>query len=348
MSPSELGRRLGAPGFGLPAWLGAGDDSTTGPLIVLAESAGTNVMDLMAACRLALDDAGRSARLVVGDDRRDPERAAALAAAAAPWADCCIGHFGSRTARPASRIYGERGVPFLAPGCSADDLCGPHAPTTLQLFGRDAEQRACLADAARAAGGSAVIVGQTGNYGADLAQGLAADLKDIGVLACSLLSLDELERKPPSPGAGARALILCGSKEFARAGLAALAGRGPQAALLLSDDSFGADFSPLLPVGARGGVAFLRETSATLLDQDADRLRRRAQRMLGTAPGAYFETSYLAVRAFVEAWARAGPADRAGWRESLLSQRWPTPFGELSLSPEGRLRGHVWALRPFP
>ncbi|MBP2314294.1 ABC transporter substrate-binding protein [Azospirillum soli] len=342
------------PDFAIPPWLGTGRpaDGDDGPLIALVESAGPNVMDLFAACTLALADDGLPARIVVGDDRRDPAVAAAAAQAAVrAGADVVIGHFGSRTALPARRIYHTAGVPFLAPGSSADDLCGAEAATTLQFFGRDREQVECLAAAElrELPSGRVAIIAQARNYGARLGADLMVRLHgrhDVAAVSLVTPDLADVRAGFRNTGFGAnlRRLFVFGSQEFAHAVVKQKAVRTAPWPIIFSDDSFGAPFLTSPDIAARSSVAFLVDEGQRLVDQPAAELRARATGLLGRPPGAYFSTSYLAVRAYAEAWRKAGNTGPAAVLAAIRAQIWETPYGRLRLSFEGRLTGHQWAL----
>jgi branched-chain amino acid transport system substrate-binding protein len=312
------------------------------PRLGLCESGGENGEDLVAATLLALDDAGVSAQILPGDDGRDPIQARAVATAlCAAGVNAVIGHFGSTTALPASRIYGAGAVPFLAPGTSSPNLCTAEALTTLQLFGTDDEQLACLY--AASSDPSVLILGEIRNCGAGLAERLFLRRSGGSRQARVLYLPRGQEIVPAGALRGVGAIYVLGSREFA-AGVcrrpAVIASRLP---ILLSDDSF----SPSLFLDrhlSRGQVAFLYETGDLLVDRHSDAMRGRGAHLLGRLPGPYFETSYVAARAIAAAWGATGSTDRAAVLGFIRARRWSSPYGLLGFDGCGRLSGHRWTM----
>ncbi len=344
--PAPLhGFHLPADASHAPAFLGGPE----APLVGLCESGGENGKDLIAAALLGFGDGGLAVRIRAGDDARDPDRARAVAMELCEaGVDAVIGHFGSTTALPASRVYGAAGVPFLAPGTSAPHLCADTAPTTLQLFGTDTEQVACLRDAG--AGRPALIVGELRNCGASLAESLFLQLTGACRQARVIYLPRGREAVPPGALAGVDVVYVLGSSEFAAAICRLPALAIPGLPVLLSDDSFSPD---LFEIGLfrtgrdlAASVAFLDETGDVLVDRSAAAIRRRAGAVLGRAPGPYFDTSYIAARALAAVWHTNSPRDRAAVLASLRSRSWQSPYGVLSFDARGRLTGHRWAMVP--
>ncbi|MEQ8966366.1 MAG: hypothetical protein RID91_11115 [Azospirillaceae bacterium] len=338
-----------APSLAIPDWLASADPADpTAPRLVLAESAGPNAADLFAATALAAEDAGIRPVVAIGDDRRDPDAARAVAHEAAAVApDAVIGHFGSRTAMAAGEVYGNAGIAFLAPGSSADDLCGPDRPTTRQIFGRDAEQRAVLEAAARSAGPAILILGERDNYGAGLARDLSGAVAgDPAVRTATVRILDRygaggLPRDEAGPGAAP--VFLLGSQDFATAVVDS--GRLPRAGVLVfSDDSHGAPVVERPDIAPRAATVFLDRPGTRLVDRAASDIRERAAARLGRAPGPYLETTYLAVRAVLDAWSPADGRARRRVLDTIDAAVWETPYGRLRLDAQGRLAGHRWCL----
>ena len=66
----------------------------------------------------------RSVGVIWGDDRADPQQAAAVARRfIAVGVEAVVGHFNSECARTAGVLYRDAGVPFLMPAATAPDLC---------------------------------------------------------------------------------------------------------------------------------------------------------------------------------------------------------------------------------
>jgi len=320
---------------------GGADD----PCLAVCESAGANADDLMAAVRLAMEDAGRLVQLRIGDDQRNPEITLGLARGLCEQrVRYVIGHFGSATARAASQVYGASNVLFLAPGSSSPALCGKHAPTTLRFFGSDDEQLECLVEAV-ADGKPALILAQQGNYGACLGSALFSRLARTQHRLAICYGRPHSGNVSPPILDVARVLVL-GSREFAAFACTRTPLRQGSSEILLSDDSFNpAILESGIPV-ERCRIAFLAERDAVLVDRPVDQVRARAAALLGRPPGGYFDTAYLAARAVALAWDRVGASDPWQVRNVLLSQSWRSPYGPLRLSAEGNLTGHRWAMLP--
>ena len=130
-------------------------------------------MDLRAAVRLGLADSNSPAFVSFYDDHRSAQDAVKVAETIADaGVKYAIGHFSSKAAVAASRVYGQHEILFLAPGSSAPSLCGAASPTTVQMFGTDDEQLDCLTNGIQSLSGSAIVLAQVGTYGAELARGL--------------------------------------------------------------------------------------------------------------------------------------------------------------------------------
>jgi hypothetical protein len=339
--------RLRLPAWAVPPTLRG---PVAGPVVLAVESAGDNAMDLLAAAVVAAEPAGDGARpfrLVVGDDQRAAEPARALArAAVAAGVDAVIGHFSSPVARAVAPIYGAAGIPFFAPGSSANDLSDDPAAPVIQPFARDGGQVSVLADAMAAHGGPAAIVAQTGNAGEALGRALAERLTAAGRPAL-LIPAEAGETAGVPTGGRAPIVAVLGSKEFATDWLARPSARGV-GAVLLSDDSDGstAVAAALDRLGLPGRVATPASDGPMLVDGPVAPLRAQAAELLGRAPGPYFVSSLLAFR--LALFARAAGARTAGETiVALQSRAWPSPFGLLRFDPMGRAEGFTWRLAPI-
>jgi branched-chain amino acid transport system substrate-binding protein len=316
------------------------------PLLAVCESEGPNSMDLCAAVRLALADSGSPAFVSFYDDHRSAEEAIKVADAVADaGVKYVIGHFSSNAAMAASRIYGQHGIVFLAPGSSAPELCGPSSPTTLQAFGTDDEQLDCLTDAIKALSGSVTLLAQAHTYGAELARGLLQRLAE----HCTRLAVYYLTRPPESAPFRIYAndvAVVLGSQEFASSWLQNFQRDSAPQHILLSDDCFTPKLFQNGNLATRCSIAFLRKCSDTIVDQNLTSLRQRAATLLGRTPGPYFETSYIATRALATAWRSTDVRKPDTVLRDLLKQQFSSPFGTLQFSGDGRLRGHRWQMVP--
>jgi len=333
----------------IPQWLSSSGviaGAGKAPVVGICEGEGSRAYDVLAALRLALEDAGQSVHLHVADDRCCPDDALAAARRlVAAGAQFVIGHFDRAAARAASRVYSRAGTVFIAPGTPETRLCGRDSSTTIQLFGTDDEQVECLAGAGAPAAAT-TIVAQAGSHamhlGRELFHRLTRTHRRLKVLCLSAEQISACAGQM----AGHDRIFVIGSQDFAGAvchvpGVAT--GKGP---IFLSEASFAAGRETLGPPIERCRVAFLEQRDYVVIDRPAAALRSRAMLLLGRAAGASFEMSYLAVRALTAAWNNPGIADPTAVRQSLLRKAWRSPYGVLRLTPAGRLSGHRWSMVP--
>lgn len=324
-------------------------NTAASPLLAICESEGPNSMDLCAAVRLGLADSNSSAFVSFYDDHRSAQDAVKVAETiAGAGVKYAIGHFSSKAAVAASRVYGRHDILFLAPGSSAPSLCGAASPTTIQMFGTDDEQLDCLTSAIQCRAGSVIVLAQVGTYGAELARGLLQRLAP----HCSRFSMFYFTNPPktlPFRAHDDDVIAILGSQEFASEWLHGLLRDAGCPDILLSDDCFTPTLFSDPGIAARCSIAFLEKHNGAdelIVDQDIRSLHNRAATLLGRMPGPYFETSYIATRALTAAWKNAGAENPIAVLRSLLSGRWRSPFGLLKFSGEGRLQGHRWRMIP--
>src|SRR5258708_10579464 len=87
------------------------------PLLAICESEGPNSMDLCAAVRLGLADSNCAAFVSFYDDHRSAQDAIKVAETIADaGVKYAIGHFSTKAAVAASRIYGPHDTVVVAPG----------------------------------------------------------------------------------------------------------------------------------------------------------------------------------------------------------------------------------------
>ena len=147
-----------------------------------------------------------------------------------------IGHFGSVTALPASRIYRDRKVLFLVPGSSHPALCDMTQGTTLRFFGSGDGQIACL-DSAATLTSSALLLAQRGNYGERLGRALFQRLTATAKNARILYLKPDSPTSPSRLVANHNLIYLCGSQEFSMRFAANLWFR-PGTTCVFSDDAY--------------------------------------------------------------------------------------------------------------
>jgi branched-chain amino acid transport system substrate-binding protein len=315
------------------------------PLLALCGTKGPHAADLCAAVELALTDSNNPVATRFYDDERSANRAKQIAeAVAAAGTKYVIGHFSSQAALSASRIYGRNEIVFLAPGTSAPALCSDASPTTLQVFGTDDEQLDCLISAAKRLSRSVIVLAQAQTYGSELARRLFPLL----TAHCERLAVLYFD-KPPPPTLPLNVrvddvLLILGAHEFANKLLCGPLKSTICSRVLLSDDCFTATLFSDPDVAARCSIAFLEESSETIVDQKLGDLRKRATKLLGRVPGPYFETSYIATRALAAAWQAVGADSPLAVLNNLLDGAWHSPFGLLKFSTDRRLQGHRWGM----
>lgn len=321
--------------------------AVTGPLLAVCGTAGPHAADLQVAIELGLSDENTSARTFYYNDQRSGRRAQEVASEiAASGTKYVVGHFSTPAALAASRIYGDQGIVFLAPGTSAPDLCTSTSTTTVQLFGTDDEQLECLARAAIELGRSILLLSQTGTYGARLAASLVPRLTP----CCRKLAALYLNEEPPGrlPVAveASDVLVILGPQDFAARLFTGALRSVSLGQILMSDDCFTPSLFLESDLASRCSVAFLEKQSGMLIDRQVSELRHRARQVLGRSAGPYFETSYIAARALAVAWREVGSDDPFAVLRYILGHAWQSPFGLLSFSAERRLRGYRWRMIP--
>jgi len=329
----------------LPEWIHTAahlHDETTSRVLAVCESEGPNRFDLLAAVDLAVTDARSSVRTVFFDDRRDADVAVEVAhnvAHARPTA--VIGHFSSVTALPASRVYRDRKVLFLAPGSSHPALCDMEQSTTLRFFGTDDGQIDCLSRVVKPASNTLVLA-QRGNYGERLGRALFERFAAITARANVLYLMPDSPAVSPRLIAEHDLIYLCGSQEFS-VQLAESLWFRPGVTCVFSDDAYTAALRAP-PLGAKVYAAFLSLAGDIVIDQSHAMLSTRAASLLGRPPGPYFLTSYIAIRALCGAWQENSPNNTDDMLRALKRAAWKTPFGSLSLNHNGELQGCEWQL----
>lgn len=339
--PAQLTRKAAT----VPAWcaprLGKRDNAI-GPHLLLVDSAGANHEDLLAAwCVIGADRLGATA--IIGDDQRSPALVGDMIAAALHEGpiNAVIGHFSSPVARRAAQVYAKAGIPFFAPGSSADTLALDASNPVFQLFARDSGQIDAIVTAL-SGDRNIIALGETGNAGEAL---LSALHRRIGArLDTTLRSSDALA----ACNLRGRTVVILGSKEYAASALYHMArGFGPKA-VLLSDDSLcapeveNAATRISCPVRVTGLVDGRGETLPGGLDVKAT--EAEAEELLGRRPGPYFLTSCIAVTLAIRAY-QAGFRTPLEMRDHLSGQRICSPYGRLTLAETGAFNGFTWTTR---
>ncbi|MEG9883497.1 MAG: hypothetical protein V6Z86_02550 [Hyphomicrobiales bacterium] len=242
--------------------------------------------------------------------------------------------------RDAAQYYKSCGIPFFAPGSSADDLLESPTYPIFQLFARDSGQIAAICDSLDPCQPS-VAVGQSANAGASL---LAMLQK---ARPCELSVYNDMYGIPVGDING-KPLILLGSKEFAIAALTALPPQEQPSIVYLSDDCL--DSTAIRAIANKLKfpifVAALKRLSEQpyILWYEAKNIEREAIRLLGRQPGPYFLTSWIAIYLTLLAMEQKS-CSPSQLLHRLQQHDWSTPYGSLSFDNYGRANGFNWELR---
>ncbi|MEP2781112.1 MAG: ABC transporter substrate-binding protein [Pseudoruegeria sp.] len=328
----------------LPNWFQSLNRPTTPTdlCILLSDSCGENIEDLLLAWSLNMVDR-RGIRVMIVDDQRDPETCAEMLTQIFEderRPDLAVGHFSSPVARRAAAVYAQYGIPYFAPGSSADDLAvDPKAPV-FQMFGLDSGQISALCAPLMSAT-SAVVCGQPGNAGATLLRALCS------AAPCPIAAFSHISEVQPSALSG-QPLVLLGSKEYVAEALTQLDPVMVPSALYISDDSLGSRTvrQAAAQLGCPAFVTALQRDVANgfLLGTDVQTIERDAARVLGRTPGPYFLSAWAAIYLATSA-CRKGHLRPADMLRYLQSQAWHTPFGNLHFAATGQAKGFNWELK---
>jgi ABC-type branched-subunit amino acid transport system substrate-binding protein len=305
--------------------------------------------ELIGGVILAVQDAGAPVELIWRDDQRNEEAARRAARSLVDEAVVAvIGHLSASAALPASEIYADAGVVFLAPGTTHPALTKWPGGCVFRVCGRDDDQAEQIADfiARSPRHGTVGIIEQDIAYGRALADLLRAALRKRNVahltFACDGrgLSPADLARFARAPvdlaafaGIHEAAAVCC--RQFEQIGY-----RNP---VVLGDDGFTPNLLTLAGVSA-AGVNVIAPGPAQNHDPAAAELARRYQRLLGVEPGAYFLTSYAATRIVLAGLAASNGHGRDALASRLRAQVWHTPAGDLAFDHSGEIQGLGWTV----
>lgn len=310
--------------------------------ILLADSAGKNLEDLMTAwCLNMADRSGMS--VIVADDQRDPELCQSMIAQlimAGFQPDAVIGHFSSPVAIAAASVYRRHQVPFFAPGSSADDLASDPTAPVFQFFGLDSGQVAAISQQI-AEHPVTIALAERGNAGETLLRKISDTLPG------KIHSYNSLHVIPKGLTCGCPLLIL-GSREFAVRNLEKLSIIVPPSEIILSDDS--ADALSVLQASANQylpiRVAILHQPKdrLSLIGFDTESVLRDAERHLGRCPGPFYLTAWATI--FLAArFLNAGLKTPHEMLAYMRQRTWSSPYGQITFSETGRQEGMTWELR---
>ena len=244
-------------------------------------------------------------------------------------------------ARHAAPFYAAKGIPFFAPGSSAEDLAQDPLRPVFQVFARDAGQIDAIL-ATLSTDRHLVAVGEAGNAG----EALLSALKDR--LGNRVITLAGLPHSLGSAKMDGCVVAILGSKEFAAETLALIASTSSPHLVVLSDDSLG---SPQVEAAAPRlscpvQVAALRRDVCCkqLVGLQVDELETVATRLLDRPPGPYFLTACLGLTLALRAY-QAGNRNPNQVLAYLQRCRIETPYGHLTLTSAGAFNGFTWTMR---
>jgi branched-chain amino acid transport system substrate-binding protein len=310
---------------------------------------GAHTNELLGGVVLAVQDAAAPVELIWRDDRRNAQDAQMAARSLVDQGVVAvIGHLSASAALPASEIYADAGVVFLAPGTTHPALTKWPGGCVFRVCGRDDDQAEVIAGLiARSPPHKVVgVIEQDIAYGRKLADLLRAALSKRAIAHLTF-------------GCGEEGLSRVDLERFARAAtdVAAFAGIHEAAAvccrqfeqigyrnrLVLGDDGFTPNLLTLAGTAA-GGVTVIAPGPAQNHDAAAAELAHRYQRLLGVEPGAYFLTSYAAARIVLAGLAAGSGRAREVLASRLRAQVWHTPAGDLAFDHGGEVHGLGWTV----
>ena len=310
--------------------------------LLLSDSHGENFEDLLAAWCLRMKH-NDNAQVIVLDDQRDPDvciQSLEEIFSNGVRPDAAIGHFSSPVARRAAQIYGAHGVPFFAPGSSADTLAGQPSSPVFQVFAQDGGQIEVISKALTGVQ-DVVMFGQPYNAGVTLLASLQETLQ------CSWRSYSDIS-KDSIDMIQSKPLVIFGSKEYVAEILSNLREGTNPSMIYLSDDSLGAAKvqQEALRLATPVFVTALRRTEGQnkFLGHAMDEIEHDAARILGRPTGPYFLTSWIAIY-FALHGLGLGSRTSSEMLSTLQNQKWETIYGPIHFNDVGRAVGFTWELR---
>jgi branched-chain amino acid transport system substrate-binding protein len=294
----------------------------------------------LAAKRINADGGvhGEPIEVVEADDGCAPGAAEAAAQAlVAKGANLIVGHPCASAAIAAAKVYAQSGTLFLAPATRHPALTAPRAgPTIFRLAGRDDRQGASAgAYLARAFAGKPVaVVHDTTRYGAVLADGAVAALKEAGradVLTATIADgqKDYGTLVAKLAGAHTQGLFFAGFPIEGGLLLRQMRAAGLATVFLGSDALAPSQFAETADEDATG--------AGVLLPSDAayGAAAKVAETFPEQTPTGAFVAAYAAVEAWRAAVATAGSLEPAAVGAALQKGNLDTVLGPLSFDADG-------------
>ena len=283
---------------------------------------------------------GKQLKLVIGDDKCDPNRvdrvAEAMVSDGAVFVD---GHFCSQASIPAARIYHKAGILQITPSSSNPQLTDMAGRKTLfRTCNRDDQQGYYAGKwlAEHYKGKNVAIVHDRTPFGR-LVAGMAKSVTTAAGLQTLQLSVDEDESDYSDlveklAAAKIDALYFGGYHRDAARIVKQMRGAGLTAAMFGADSLQTEEFAKLAG-DAADGVMFTANPDARKVpaaQQAAEAIRRG-----GFEPEGYTLLSYAAIQVWALAANKAGTTDAGAVAAALRSQAWDTVIGPLSFDAKG-------------
>jgi len=156
--------------------------------------------DIEHGARLAVDEwntkggiAGRTVRLMVGDDQHDPKQANSVAHKMVNSGILgMVGHFNSSASIPASSVYHDAGIPMITPASTNPKLTEQGFDNVFRVCGRDDQQGKVAADfiAKELKAKRVAILHDKTTYGQGLAEEVQKNLVPYAVDGVEVVSFD--------------------------------------------------------------------------------------------------------------------------------------------------------------
>jgi branched-chain amino acid transport system substrate-binding protein len=305
--------------------------------------------ELIGGVVLAVQDVGFPVDIVWRDDRRDAETARKVAQSLIEeGVVAVVGHLSASAALPASGIYADAGVVFVAPGTTHPALMESGRNCIFRVCGRDDEQAKLMADfiAWLPRHQLTGIIEQDIPYGQKLANLLRDALMDRGLsyvtFPCgneglNFAALDQFAKTRID------ALVIAGIHEIAAVCCRQLGPMGHIKPVLLGDDGFTPNLLALAGTSVVGANV-VAPGPAHNRDAKIAELVKRYRGLLCVEPGAYFLTSYAATWILLNALSAGNTHRRNSLADCLHDRVWETPAGCLKFDEKGEAQGLGWTI----
>ncbi|MGJ8626375.1 MAG: ABC transporter substrate-binding protein [Sulfitobacter sp.] len=342
---TDLLNQYSNPNGTLPIGISANSGLHTNELI------GGVCLALHAAVKRGSPTASR-VRLVWKNDGRDPDIAQRVASAfVSEGVNYVIGHLSASASVAASSVYAANQVVFLAPGTSHPDLCTPEKRTVYRVCAQDGPQAQALTDYAMSQlnASEILIIVQDIAYGHSLCSQIVERLENAVVPYTSrVVANDHLNKKDVArclqTGASA-VVILCAIHEFAAQYLKDLRASGYTGPIIVGDDCHIDNFRSL--ADNQVSDVYLPQLGFAS-DPKSEKLRQLHQtylELMDVQPGAYFETSYVAMETLLFSLDAAQSTTDLDIDDFLHTRSVPTLMGELKFDHDGNAIGIGWNMQ---